>query len=194
VLFCAAMNVIFRRTGERRYSVTVEVRDRPTQTMDPAPGFDPHIPHDLVHYVVEAELGLTSGVFGRAAKGAGTFIPAGSSDQSPRERARARRKQLHREASLADTDAKGQRDMLNSERLAAVSDLVWRRRQGQTPDASRPAPDCSLSSEDAGRVERIVARLAALAPLWNRLPIGGELAFVWPSTVAKTQARHDDLQ
>ena len=181
------MNVIFRRTGERRYSVTVEVAGMPLQTMDPAPGFDTHIPHDLVHYVVEAESGLTSGVFGRAASGAGTFIPtAEAGQQGPRERARARRKQLRREASLGKSDAKGQGDMLNSERLAAVSDLLWRRRQGQVPDPSRAAPNVSLSADDAKRVERIVARLAALAPLWNRLPIGGELAFVWPSTEPST--------
>jgi len=180
------MNVIFRRTGERRYSVTVEAVDKRPQTMDPAPGFDPYIPHDLVHYVVEAELGLTSGVFGRAANGGGTFIPSGGgpTHQSPRERARARRKQLHREASLRGADERGQRDLVNSERLAAVSDLFWRRHQGQVPDPSRPAPDCSLSADDAKRVDRIVARLAALAPLWNQLPVGGELAFIWPSTTA----------
>jgi hypothetical protein len=183
------MNVIFRRTGERRYSVTVEVAGQAPQTMDPAPGFDPHIPHDLVHYLVEAELGLTSGVFGRAASGGGTFIPTGvqSNRQSPRERARARRKQLRREASLGAADEKRRLDMVNSERLAAVSDLFWRRRQGQVPDPSRPAPDCSLSPDDTKRVERIVARLAALAPSWNRLPIGDELVFVWPSTEASTR-------
>jgi hypothetical protein len=184
------MNVIFRRTGERRYSVTVEVAGKPPQTMDPAPGFDPHIPHDLVHYVVEAELGLTSGVFGRAARGGGTFIPTGDQpdQQGSRERARARRKQLRREASLGNADEAARRDMVNSERLAGVSDLFWRRRQGQVPDPSRAAPDCSLSADDAKRVERIVARLTALAPSWNQLPISGELAFVWPSTVASTQA------
>ncbi|HKO47832.1 MAG TPA: hypothetical protein VJV79_08915 [Polyangiaceae bacterium] len=183
------MNVIFRRTGERRYSVTVERAGQPPQTMDPAPGFDPHIPHDLVHYIVEAELGLTAGVFGRAANGGGTFIPAGAQvkQQGPRERARTRREQLRREASLADGDKRSRQDMAHSERLAAISDLYWRRHQGQVPDPARPAPYWSVSAEDAGRVERIVARLAALAPLWNQLPVGGELAFVWPSTAASTR-------
>ena len=183
------MDVIFRRTGERRYSVTVEVAGQAPQTMDPAPGFDPHIPHDLVHYLVEAELGLTSGVFGRAANGGGTFIPMGvqANHQSPRERARARRKQLHREASLGNADEKGRRDMVNSERLAAVSDLLWRRSQGQVRDPSRPTPAGLLSPDDAERADRIVARLTELAPLWNQLPIGGELVFVWPSTKASTR-------
>ncbi|WP_437548065.1 hypothetical protein WME97_48605 [Sorangium sp. So ce367] len=186
------MDVIFRRTGERRYAVVVEVAGKQPQAMDPAPGFDDHIPHDLVHYVVEAELGLTSGVFGRAASGGGTFIPAAPGDRSPRERARERRKQLRRETSLRSADEGRQHDMVTSERLAAVCDLIWRRRQGQRPDASRPAPRESLSSEDARRVDRVVLRLEELAPLWNQLPVGGELAFTWPSVVPRAAGRRDE--
>lgn len=180
-----AMDVTFRRTGERRYAVVVQVGDGRAQVMDPAPGFDAHIPHDLVHYVVEAELGLTKGVFGRAARGGGTFIPVGSAGQKARDQARARRKQLRREASIRRADEERQDDMVTSERLAAVSDLFWRRRQGQVPDASRPAPTSTLSPEDAERVGRVVARLEQLASLWNALPVGGELVFTWPSAVPR---------
>lgn len=76
------MEVIFRRTGARQYAVIVAAPGRAPQTMAPAPGFDEHIPHDLVHYVVEAELGLQSGVFGRAAAGGGTFYAASSPQAS----------------------------------------------------------------------------------------------------------------
>lgn len=186
------MDVIFRRTGERRYAVVVEVAGKQPQVMDPAPGFDDSIPHDLVHYVVEAELGLTSGVFGRAAGGGGTFISAEAGDKNPRERARERRKQLRREASLRNADEARQHDMVTSERLAAVCDLMWRRRQGQRPDASRPAPRESLSSEDAQRVARVVARLDELAPLWSQLPVGAELAFSWPSVVPRAPGQSDE--
>ncbi|WP_441289667.1 hypothetical protein ACSRUE_02830 [Sorangium sp. KYC3313] len=186
------MDVIFRRTGERRYAVVVEAAGKQPQVMDPAPGFDDHIPHDLVHYVVEAELGLTSGVFGRAASGGGTFISAALGGSSPRERARERRKQLRRETSLRNADEGGQHDMVTSERLAGVCDLIWRRRQGQRPDASRPAPRESLSGEDARRVDRVVVRLEELARLWNQLPVGGELAFTWPSVVPRAPGRQDE--
>jgi hypothetical protein len=179
------MDVTFRRTGERRYAVIVQVGEGPAQVMDPAPGFDAHIPHDLVHYVVEAELGLTRGVFGRAARGGGTFVAVGSTGQRARDQARARRKQLRREASLRNIDEERQDDMVTSERLAAVSDLFWRRRQGQVPDASRPAPASALSPHDAEWVHRVVARLEQLAPLWKELPVGGELVFTWPSAVPR---------
>src|SRR3982751_2567208 len=117
------MRVIFRRTGARRYAVVVEVPGEATQTMNPAPGFDQHIPHDLVHYVVEAELGLDAGVFGRAARGGGTFY-SGASTHSPRERARARRKQARREQSLQREPA-NEEQLATSERLAYLCDLAW---------------------------------------------------------------------
>ncbi len=98
------MDVTFRRTGERRYAVVVQVGDGPAQVMDPAPGFDAHVPHDLVHYVVEAELGLTRRRVRARSAWWGTFIAVGSTGQKARDQARARRKQRRREASLRHVD------------------------------------------------------------------------------------------
>jgi hypothetical protein len=177
------VKVSFRRTGPRRYAVILERPGQAAQAIDPAPFYDDDIPHDLVHYVVEAELALASGVFGRAAKGGGTFIPSQSG--SARDRARQRRKQQRREQSLRDLDEGANDDMATSERLAALSDLAWRRRHAQQPDLSRSAP-APQSVEDEARVERVVSRLSALAPLWRALPVDGELSFVWPGLEAST--------
>lgn len=175
------MEVSFKRTGARRYAVNLEIAGKPPQKMDPAPGFDEHIPHDLVHYVVEAELRLTSGVYGRAASGGGTFITAPGETLSSRERARAHRKQVRRESRLRSADEQSERAMQLSELLAGTCDLVWRRRHGQRPDPERWILDAPIAADIAPQVERVVARLDQLAPRWHRLPIGGELAFVWPS-------------
>lgn len=35
--------------------------------MNRAPGYDPLMPHDLLHLIVESELGLTRGIFGQLA-------------------------------------------------------------------------------------------------------------------------------
>jgi hypothetical protein len=174
------VEVIFRRTGERRYAVVVQVPGRPAQALNPAPGFDEHIPHDLVHYVVEAELELSTGVFGRAARGGGTFVPAESAP-SPRERARQRRKQARREEQLQRADSQKMQEMAASERLAALCDLAWRRRHGQRPDPGRVPPRVTSTPEDTERIERVLARLDQLAPIWHALPIDAEMAFVWPS-------------
>jgi hypothetical protein len=174
--------VTFKRTGERRYVVIVAISGRERQVMDPAPGYDDDIPHDLVHYVVEAELRLLTGVFGRAAQGAGTFIDR-DNHMSPRERARQRRKQRRREEGFRARDDSA-REMATSERLAALCDVAFRRRHGQRPDPLRTAPAVE-STDDLAKVERDVKRLDALAPLWRALPIGGELVFEWPSAEPK---------
>lgn len=181
------MQVVFRRLGERRYAVVVEVPGEAAQTMSPAPGFDQHIPHDLVHYVVEAELGLAAGVFGRAARGGGTFYPAETANNS-RERARRRRKQARRERALGRERAY-EEQLDTSERLAYLCDVAWRRRHGQRPDPAFWSASTPVSALDAARVERVVSRLDQLAPLWNQLPVGGELALTWPSLSAHVQRR-----
>jgi len=175
------MNVRFRRTGARRYAVVVTVAGEPPRAMDPAPAYDDDIPHDLVHYVVEAELGLSNGVYGRAARGAGTFITTAERDGGPRERARQQRKQQRRERSLSAQDAQRVTDITESERLAGLCDVAWRRKHGQRPDPARSAP--VPRTNDTANVERVVARLDSIAPLWRALPIGDELTFEWPHVV-----------
>ena len=185
------MKVSFKRTGERRYAVIVAIVDEPPRAMDPAPGYDDDIPHDLVHYVVEAELGLTQGVYGRAAQGAGTFIATASHDTSPRQRARQQRKRQRRERTLGTHDERSAREMETSERLAALADVAWRRKHAQQPDPLRSPP--VLHAEDAKPVNRIVARLDALAPLWRALPVDGELVFEWPELTPIGQAARRDV-
>ncbi|MEY2930184.1 MAG: hypothetical protein RL033_933 [Pseudomonadota bacterium] len=186
------MKVAFRRTGTRRYAVIVRRTGEPERALDPAPGYDDDIPHDLVHYVVEAELGLSDGVYGRAARGAGTFISTAQQDVSPRERARKQRKQQKRERALGAHDARHGAEMARSERLAALCDVTWRRKHGQRADPGRSPP--ALPAEDAGDVERIVARLDVLAPLWRALPVDAELmdaelVFEWPGLLPDQGSR-----
>lgn len=71
------MEVVFKRTGERRYAIEVCRGPGDVLVMDPAPGFDDYVPHDPAHLVVEEQLGLSNGIFGRLAKGgtASTFSP-----------------------------------------------------------------------------------------------------------------------
>ena len=171
------MEVSFERTGEHRYATVVTLPGRPPRRMDPAPGYDDHIPHDLVHYLAEAELGLSSGVFGRAAAGGGEFRETVEVPGDRRGRARAQRRLKKREASLQNTD---RGDMARSEHLAGLCDLAWRRRAGARTPAWAEAR--RVPAEDAPTVDRILTRLDELAPLWHGLPVGGALAFTWPHT------------
>jgi hypothetical protein len=184
-VLASGMRVIFQRTGERRYAVVVAAPGEAAQTMNPAPGFDPNIPHDLVHYVVEAELGFDAGVFGRAARGAGTFY-GGAASGNAREQARMRRKQARRELALRRETA-NEEQLATSERLAALCDVAWRRRHGQRAEPAGWHSNSPVSVADAACIERVVSRLDELAPLWNQLPVGGELAFTWPGLAATVQ-------
>ncbi len=56
------MNVTFTRTAERRYRVSVEGAGLVPSYMEPAPGFDARLPHDMAHFVVENDVGIRGGV------------------------------------------------------------------------------------------------------------------------------------
>lgn len=175
------MLVNFVRTGERRYAVEVTPDGAGPRRKDPAPGFDPEIPHDLVHYVVEAELGLQGALYGRMAEGGGDFVAARPDDRDPRARSRERRRQLRRDAHLRDRDHVGGSDMERAERLAGVVDVLWRRRHGQRPDGEVGVRGPEVEPADREDVERVLARLDEAAALWRTIQVGEALEVRWPS-------------
>src|SRR5688572_15348570 len=96
------MQVIFKKTGERRYGVIIKRENLPDLEMNPAPGFDLLMPHDLLHFLVEQELGLKKGIFGQIAAGgtAGTFHGKTSEKSGNRADSRLRRKTAKRGKKL----------------------------------------------------------------------------------------------
>jgi hypothetical protein len=100
-----------------RYDVYVS-RDRATDLyIRSAPGYDDWLPHDVLHFVAEAEYGLDGGVFGDVAAGgnARIFISV-----DPKETARIWRRARMKKARLPD----GRR----SEELAGLLERGWRAR------------------------------------------------------------------
>jgi hypothetical protein len=163
------MLVHFRKIGARRYSVRVEPEGAPALIAYPAPGYDDYLPHDLLHFVAEAEWGLDGAVFGQLAAGEdpGIFLPV------ERELVRrwVRRRKLRRKAH-----PKGRR----SELLAHVLECAWNaKRRG------RPRPDDWEDLLARARVEpehlgRVVESLDELAKQWHDLGPGAELTLTWP--------------
>jgi hypothetical protein len=162
--------VEFRKTGLRRYGVFVE-RDRaPALAMHPAPAFDEFLPHDLLHFVAEAEWGLDGAIFGQLAAGgdAGTFWPV---DKALVGAAMRRRKRLRRGRT------RGRR----SELLANVLERAWNARRGRTP-----LPEdwderlAAARVDDRERLAEVVASLDGLAERWRRLRVGESLRLEWP--------------
>jgi hypothetical protein len=110
------MKVTFTKQ-QNRYDVYVS-RDRATDLFIwSAPGFDDWLPHDVLHFVAEAEHELDDGIFGHLASGgnARIFIPV-----DPKETVKIWRQNRIKKVKLPD----GRR----SEQLADQLARGWRRR------------------------------------------------------------------
>jgi len=109
------MIVVFRRTGEKRYAVEALREGLPVVEISPAPGYDRLIPHDMMHMVVEAQLGLTRGIYGQLAAGgnAGTFRPTVNPNQRTQDARRERKRVTKRGKKLLKV---GRDDCSQSER------------------------------------------------------------------------------
>jgi hypothetical protein len=149
------VRVSFTKTAARRYSVYVERDNAPALAISSAPGFDVYLPHDLLHFVAEAEFGLDGGVFGDLAAGgnARIFIPV-DKDLVAKTWRRNRMKK-HR---LPD----GHR----SEELAGALERAWGARRHGTP----PPPE----------LEPLMGKLDILAEQWHALAVGESLTLEWP--------------
>src|SRR6266481_8844673 len=154
------MNVTFTRTGERRYRVSVEGPGVVSSWIEPAPGYDGRLPHDMAHFVVENELGITGGVFGQLAAGglANTFHPFDH---------QSRRKLSKRNDRIA---AINRRDAMLSEKIVWLAFQTWNNELGEAPSVE------GVSTED---VKRVCKQFEAVSKVWSKLKVGGSLTLVW---------------
>jgi len=186
------MEVQFRRTGERRYAITIHRKDPPPVEMNPAPGYDPIMPHDLLHFVVESGLGLSRGVFGQIAEGghAGTFHQVPSPNGNRREEARRRRRASKRGEKLLRA---GRHEAAQSERATYICLYEWLARSADPERrklAVQMAPQAKQIRELQPQAEsraltdallvRICARLDDLSARWASLNIGESFTVKWP--------------
>lgn len=173
------MKVTFTRTGDRRYRVTAEREASCWVAAEPAPGYDPYIPHDLVHFVVERHWSLREGIFGQLAAGgdAKTFSPV--EEQWSR---RSARRSARRNASTAT-------DCIRSELLAGLSHVGWmiRNKRMAAPDNAREMLDEAGISER--ELDEAVDRLDEVAHRWRALGVGESLTLDWPWPERRTSRR-----
>ncbi|AMU96330.1 hypothetical protein AOA14_17150 [Sphingopyxis terrae subsp. terrae NBRC 15098] len=184
------MRVHFIRSGERRYAMRIDRASAPALVMDPAPGFDPDLPHDMVHFVAEALLGLKGGVFGQIAAGgdAGSFHIGAPEGADARTHCRAARKQAAKGAALM----KGQgREGELSELAAFLFDIGWRSRTRSDSASQRAAVDeaarvrTTLSSDERARIDAVqvdvFAAFDTVSKAWRGLRCGEALVLEWPT-------------
>jgi hypothetical protein len=184
------MLVTFARTGERRYAVRAVVEGMPGVEMDPAPGFDPLMPHDLQHFIVERALGIEAAIYGQLAAGGtvGTFRAMTSSSE-PRAASRDRRKRNRRSGRLM---AGHEEDCARSERATYICWQDWLshsadaalRAKAQTMEATAKSilesmPDAERRLYTAARLAAIRSDFSALSARWSKLEIGERFTERW---------------
>lgn len=149
--------------------------------MHPAVGFDDSLPHDLLHFVAEAEWGLDGAVFGQLAAGgdAGTFWPV---DQQLVGKWMRRRKRLRKRPS---TGRRGRR----SELLAGILKRAWKARRRRTPLPRDWDERLAAARVNPEKVQAVVASLDELAERWHGLRVGDSISLEWPR-VERRAHRH----
>jgi hypothetical protein len=172
------MRVTFTKGPGRRYVMTVMRERGPELAPRQGPGYDDYLPHDAVHFLVEAESRLAAGVFGQIAAGRNNlFWPADPAARRRQARKERKRKLKPRDGELAD--------VARSEALASVCQRLWELRAGhrrELPDWFSRVPPGTLESP---LVERILARLDEFAAQWHSLPGGGSVTLTWPVSVPR---------
>jgi hypothetical protein len=183
------MRVQFHRTAERRYSIVVLREGMDPLRMESAPGFDPLMPHDLQHFVVEQELGIKLGIFGQLAAGgtAGTFHHQHS--QHDRKASRSSRRAKKRGRSLS---AAGHSDSMRSERATYICWFNWLsasnepelvRRAADMADTARSMlssmPDAERKTLSKATIQRISSRMDVISRQWAGTAIGQTLELAW---------------
>ncbi len=183
------MLVIFQKTRRRGYRIEVRRPPFATVEMNPAPGYDERIPHDMMHLVVESQLGLERGIFGQLAAGgnAGTFGSIVEPSKNTRDAARLRRRLNHRGEKML---RKGQDDCAQSEAATYICWHQWlahseskdRRKIAETMSDQAKSiskrPGSPGLSED--KLKQIFHHLDELSLYWSRLNIGDSMTVQWP--------------
>ncbi len=162
------MQVVFTKGPGTSYDIAVRRETGATLAPRNGPGGHPHLPHDLVHLLVEREAGIDFGVFGQLAAGDnGLFWPA-----DPDERAKAARR---RKSKGATSSERAKMDMARSEELAGIAVPVWEVRRG----FAESLPAYVTRNAIPPVVEKIVGCFDDYADRWHALPVGESLTVTW---------------
>ena len=185
------MQVEFHRTGEKRYAVVILRDGLPNLEMNPAPGFDALMPHDMLHFLVEQELDLRRGIFGQIAAGgtAGTFHQAATEKSHARDASRRRRETARRGQKLLKENTG---DCARSERATYICLYDW---LAHSTDAGRRAraaemkinfesvlkqlPEAERQKFTREKLAAIRKRMDDLSRQWSALDVNQSMTLEW---------------
>jgi hypothetical protein len=172
------VRVTFHREAGRAYHAIIDRPDGVTVRLKGGSynPFDPPLPHDVAHLVVEDGLGLRHGLWGVIAAG-GLF--GQNAVLSGRQRPHAARRA--REIVKAHHDELNQAEMV----VAAVCRLAHAGREGDARALARLTGRWRPSGASAATVPAVAAQLREAAGRWDAVPVGGTLALEWDAPVRR---------
>jgi hypothetical protein len=156
------VRLTFARMADRRPVETLVERDDGVVFAMRGAGGGSELPHDLVHAVVETELGIADGIWGCVADGVvWTSMRHVSGRQPPHAAERSARLKKERAAAIG--------------RAEAVADLVSRLARG----AEVLPGEVSATGLAPARVDAAAAALRSAGRRWGGLPPGKTLSLTW---------------
>jgi hypothetical protein len=177
------MRVTFVRVADFERGLSVVIRDdgvRYRLADGPVTG---RLPHDLVHFSVEDELGMADGIWGAIAGGVVFTSMTHVSGRRPPHAA-------DRSAVLMREHREG------LHRAELIGGFVDRVAGGAIGIRSMPEYFATLTSAgfDPDDVQRAVDRVRAEARRWADSPVGAELTYDWPAhrRIRTTPARRNN--
>jgi hypothetical protein len=173
------MEVTFTKLAGRRYTMAITREHGPALAPRGGPGYHDYLPHDAVHFLVEAEARLAGGVFGRVARGESTLFWTADP---------ALRRKHARRARARKPDPAQHADMAMSERLAGTCQVLWEMRAGHLATAPEWLSRAGPETLEPGLVQRIMVRLDEFAAMWHPLPAGGSITVGWPLSDRRQRA------
>lgn len=121
-------------------------------------GYHPLLPHDVAHFIVENQLGLTGGVFGQIAAGGtgATFI---ATDANKLKKVKKRGRKLAKENKA---------EAMFAEEAICAAQAHWQNR-----------PYTAATNIAVADLNRIAEQFEDFARQWTRLSIGESITLEW---------------
>jgi hypothetical protein len=159
--------------------------------MNPAPGFDDLMPHDMCHFIVEQILNIENAIFAQLAGNgtAGTFRNAPSESANSKNDSRQRRKAAKKGKKMVKDNLE---DYAKSERATYICWQNWLENSSDAELKSRAkemkenaegvfnqmsADEKAIYTKDT--FARVRARMSELSEEWQNLKIGEFMTASW---------------
>lgn len=177
------MDAAFHRDTAWTIRVSIE-RDDGAVLETRSSGATDALPHDVIHFVVERELGLDDGFWPRVARG----VKFRNMRLLRRPQTRHRRQPPRPKRRSAK-----EKGLLEAEVLVGVFHDIWTGAAEREWGTIRAFLDSVWSPRTRSRadeldeqtIRRVCDALTEAEQAWRRVPIGGELRMTWPPATAR---------